>query len=182
MWPASEKEREPRPRLSESSSSDDHRGETDGFLASRTRSLGDALEEEIGGEQVRPPGSHSGSPDRAAPIPAKFIIRRWIWACPVECARSSLTPTQLSGYVFSKSHSRVAHPSAAHSWPQIMLSGCIILFNKHIFTTLNFPYVSGFVGDGRSTCAAQLTSQPVFLTFFHMAVAVSRGWCAVSQS
>jgi hypothetical protein len=31
-----------------------------------------------------------------------------------------------------------------------MLSGCIILFNKHIFTTLNFPYVSAVVLVDRS--------------------------------
>ncbi|GFZ48365.1 LOW QUALITY PROTEIN: hypothetical protein JCM24511_06113 [Saitozyma sp. JCM 24511] len=39
-----------------------------------------------------------------------------------------------------------------HTTTQIMLSGSIILLNKQIFSTLNFPY-------------------PVFLTFYHMVVA-----------
>jgi hypothetical protein len=60
----------------------------------------------------------------------------------VRFGRSSLTVTQQYGYVPSKADSNAAHPSPAHSRPQILLSGCIILFNKHIFTTLNFPYVS----------------------------------------
>jgi hypothetical protein len=68
----SEKEFKLRPS---ESSSDGHRGETDRFLASGTGAFSDARDEEMGAEGVRSPPA-----DRVAPIPAKIIIRKLIWA------------------------------------------------------------------------------------------------------